>query len=101
MDSEVICQDKLVMGQATDTDSDEKKQEIAKVMLGNKKQKTGLYCKLCLDTRGFRGVYDLSLELKFRANLGEEAYFKNDQLALRYTEIIGGSCATSDTACPK
>jgi hypothetical protein len=101
VDTEVICQDKLIMGQPTDTNSDDKKQEIAKVMSSDKKQKTGLYCKVCLDTRGFRGVYDLSVELQFKVNLGEEAYFKNDQLPLRYSEIIGGSCATVDTACPK
>ena len=46
-----------------------------------------------------KGVYDFSLVLKAKAGKADDLFFKDGQLGMRYTEIAGGVCGSSATAC--
>lgn len=61
-----------------------------------------LSCKLCLrdmETVGFRGVLDLSLNLKLKSKAKEELDLRDGRIAVTYTEIVGGHCSSAESAC--
>jgi len=46
-----------------------------------------------------KGDVDLSLDIDLLQNNQDDVYFKDDQVQIRFTEIVGGFCGDPDAAC--